>query len=202
MISSIVSSGVYSESVIRAMKNVPRHFFVSQALRYKAYDDTSLPIGLGQTISRPSIIGIMVQAAGLSGNKRVLEIGTGSGYQSAILGEIAEYVVTIERIKELSDRARRIIFKLGYSNIRILHTDDFSEADGLFDSIIVAAGARNLPEDIFDKLVEGGVLIIPLFNGSTCIIKKFIKMGRDRDNILSEDIGIAPFVPYIKEECA
>ena len=200
LLDGLSSKGVASSGIIDIMKRVPRHFFVSEALRYKAYDDTSLPIGFGQTISKPSIIAKMVESLELTGTERVLEIGTGSGYQSAILAEAAQYVVTIERIKELSIRARNRLFSLKYINIQCIHTHDFNDADGLFNVIIVAAGADLLPTDLFKKLESSGILVIPVKEGNGHEIKKYIKK---KDSFFEEvNIGKATFVPFISEECA
>lgn len=189
-----------SFNVLDVMLGAPRHFFVSEALRYKAYDDTSLPIGFGQTISKPSIIAHMVDALGLKGNERVLEIGTGSGYQSAILAECCRSLVTLERIKELSLRARNVLFSLKYTNVKCLHTDDFNDAEGVFDAVIIAAGVDIFPVDLLRKLVVGGILVIPLGNSSGHVIKKIVKTGDD--DFITNNIGEATFVPYITGECA
>lgn len=194
-LNDLTQKGIYSSSVLEAMLNVPREFFVSEALRYRAYDDISLPIGFGQTISKPSVIAKMVQCLALCGDERVLEIGTGSGYQSAVISELARNVTTIERIRELSNRARNTLLKLNYNNITLLCGENFEGTDGLYDRIIVAAGAEILPSELFSKLVDGGMLVIPIGDGSGHRIKKFIK--KDVDNIIEEEIGTATFVPLI-----
>jgi protein-L-isoaspartate(D-aspartate) O-methyltransferase len=194
MLDLLSKNGVYSNSVLEAMYNIPRHYFVSEALRYNSYEDTSLPIGFGQTISKPSIIGMMVQALNLTKTERVLEIGTGSGYQTAILSYLARNVVTLERIHSLSDRARSVVFQLKLSNVRFIKGDDFNEADGLFDAIIVAAGAEILPVDLFKKLTPAGRLIIPIFADSTHKVIRYTKNG---DNLIEELITEAVFVPLV-----
>ena len=182
------------------MSEMPRHFFVSEALKYRAYDDTSLPIGFGQTVSKPSVIAKMIQSINLSGEERVLEIGTGSGYQSALLSSLAKEVVSLERIKELYLRARNLLFEFKISNVKLIHSDDFNEARDFFDAIIVAAGAEILPNDLLKKLVPGGILVIPVGNSSGHLIKKFIK--KSDDLFVEENIGTATFVPYIVGEGA
>jgi len=185
-----------SDRVLHVMNRIPRHLFVSEALRFKAYNDISLPIGFGQTISKPSIIARMVHALDLRGNERVLEIGTGSGYQTAILAESAAAVVTMERIGDLHDRAKKRLIALKYSNVQFLCTDDFNDVPGLFHSIIVSAGVETLPGEIFNKIADGGNLVIPVQGRSGHDIKKFIKT---RDEYIDSDcIGEATFVPYIK----
>ena len=195
-----ILQGNVSCDVFDVMLGIPRHFFVSEALRYKAYDDTSLPIGFGQTISKPSIIARMVDAMDLRGNERVLEIGTGSGYQSAVLAECCRSLVTLERIKELSLRARNVLFSLKYINIKCLHTADFNDAEGVFDAVIIAAGVNILPVDLLRKMVVGGILIIPIGDSSGHVIKKIVKVGDD--DFIADNIGEATFVPYITGECA
>jgi len=194
MLDALSEKGICAINVLEAMFNIPRHYFVSEALRYNAYDDIPLPIGFGQTISKPSIIGMMVQSLNLSQTERVLEIGTGSGYQTAILSCLAKSVVTLERIHLLSDRARSVISELDLRNIRFIKSDDFNKADGLFDAIIVSAGANDLPVDLLGKLKSAGRLIIPVFSDSA---HKIIRYTKNDDKIVEEFIAEAVFVPLI-----
>ncbi len=200
LISALKKKGISSGSVLQAMAGVPRHLFVSEALRFHAYNDISLPIGHGQTISKPSVIAKMVQSLDLTGDERVLEIGTGSGYQSAILSRLAGSLVTMERIEELANRARGLLFGLGYRNIQFIHSGDFNEVKGVFDAVIVAAGADILPVSLFGKIVPGGRLIIPVGSRRGHRIKKFIV--KQNGVVVEEDIGEATFVPYIIGETA
>jgi protein-L-isoaspartate(D-aspartate) O-methyltransferase len=200
MIDTLKKKGISSGSVLEAMASVPRHLFVSEALRFHAYNDISLPIGHGQTISKPSVIAKMVQSLGLTGDERVLEIGTGSGYQSAILSTLAATVVTMERIAELANRARGLLFGLGYRNIQFLHSGDFNQVQGTFDAVIVAAGADILPVSLFGKIVPGGRLIIPVGSKRGHRIKKFVV--KQNGVVIEEDIGEATFVPYVIGETA
>lgn len=195
MIASLKKKGVSSGAVLDVMARVPRHMFVSEALRFRAYDDISLPIGHGQTVSKPSIIGRMVQSLNLRGDERVLEVGTGSGYQSAVISALAGKLVSMERIKELSDRAKNLLFSLGYSNIQFLATDTFTDAEGLFDCIIVCAGADIFPSVLLEKLAVGGTLLVPVTEGDAHLIKKYSK--RRDSSIVEETIGQATFVPLI-----
>ncbi|MDY6932634.1 MAG: protein-L-isoaspartate(D-aspartate) O-methyltransferase [Spirochaetota bacterium] len=191
--------GIYSKRVLDAMEGVPRHLFISEALRYRAYDNISLPIGFNQTTSKPSTIAKMVQALNLMGDERILEIGTGSGYQSAVLAEIATHVITLERIKELSKRARDVlIFKLGYRNIDLIHGENFLKLNDLFDGIIVSAGAISIPFELFDKLKINGVLVIPIERDGEHRIFRYIK--RSEDSIIEDDLGDALFVPLITND--
>ncbi len=191
----LTAEGIFSTSVLHVMSRVRRHDFVSEALRYRAYDNASLPIGFGQTISKPAIIGKMIQSLGLRGYERVLEIGTGSGYQAALLSGLAGSVVTIERIKDLAFRAESILKRLRCDNVTVMNTGDYNEVEGLFDAIIVAAGADVMPADLMDKFRTNGVLVIPIADNDCHYIKRFLK-GPD-GSYNEEIIGMANFVPLI-----
>lgn len=190
-----LAAGGISGGVLEAMNIVPRHLFVSEALRYGAYRDMSLPIGFGQTISKPSVIAKMVQALSLIGEERVLEIGTGSGYQTAILSLLASSVVSIERIEALAHRACGVLHSLGILNAAVFHTDDFRKTEGAFDAIIVSAGADIFPVELCGKLNPGGRLVIPVGNGAEHLIMRYIRKADG--TLLEESIGAATFVPYI-----
>jgi len=160
----IVSRGIKDENVIQAMKNVPRHLFVNSTMRNRAYIDSALPLSSGQTISQPYIVAYMTEALQLKGDERVLEIGTGSGYQAAVLAEIVQKVFTIERYPELAVKARKLLENMGYNNIIV------SSGDGTlgwpkfapYDRIIVTAGAPEVPIILLDQLTEDGVMITPV----------------------------------------
>lgn len=195
MVKGLASRGIASSTVLEAVMRTPRHVFVSEALRYRAYHDVSLPIGFGQTISKPSVIARMVQGLSLTGRERVLEIGTGSGYQTAILAQLCGSVVSMERIKDLSMRARSAILPFGYTNVNFIASDDFHDATGLFDAIVVAAGADILPSRLLEKVNPGGILIIPVGAEGDHQIMKYIK--RHDGTFIEERIGEATFVPLI-----
>jgi protein-L-isoaspartate(D-aspartate) O-methyltransferase len=194
MTKSLAAKGI-SGVVLDIIYKTPRHLFVSDALRYTAYKDTSLPIGFGQTISKPSVIAGMVQALSLTGDERVLEIGTGSGYQTAVLSQLAGCVVTMERIEALAGRAAELFKSFEVSNVTFLHTGDFNDAEGTFDAILVAAGVDILPVELCDKLNAGGRLVVPLAGDSTHKIMKYIKKANG--DLLEDNIGSAIFVPYV-----
>jgi len=160
----IVARGISDPLVIKAMKKVPRHLFVDEGLRSRAYDDYPLPISYGQTISQPYIVALMTEALHLKGNERVLEIGTGSGYQSAILAEIVDTVYSVERIPGLAKKSREILDSLGYHNVIIKVGDGtYGWKDKApFDGIIVTASAPSIPEPLLEQLKDGGRLIIPV----------------------------------------
>lgn len=186
----------YSSKVLQAMGVAPRQLFISEALHYRAYHDTSLPIGFNQTISKPSTIAKMITSLDLHGNEHVLEIGTGTGYQSSILAKLAAHVTTTERIAELYERAcKTLIDMLEYRNLNIIHNEDFNSLEGDFDAIIVAAGADVLPEDLIKKLRTGGRMVIPVGAAGRQRIKRYTFMSTA--DIIEDTIGPAEFVPLI-----
>ena len=161
----LVARGVRDPRVLDAMRRVPRDAFVPAAMRPYAYDDRALAIGSGQTISQPYMVAAMTEALGLTGGERVLDVGTGSGYQAAVLAELAREVITIERRPELAEAARATLGSLGYSTIDVLVGDGTlgSPAHAPFDSILVAAGAPRVPDALRDQLArDGGRLVIPV----------------------------------------
>jgi protein-L-isoaspartate(D-aspartate) O-methyltransferase len=160
----IITRGVSDERVLSAMLKVPRHLFVDESLRHEAYKDYPLPIGEEQTISQPYMVAMMTELMRLKGDEKVLEIGTGSGYQTAILAELAREVYTVEIIEGLSIIAKRVLDDLGYDNVKFKIGDGYSgwEAYAPYDAIIVTCGPSNVPESLVDQLAEGGKLIIPV----------------------------------------
>ncbi len=169
--------GVSDPNVLEAMLKVPRHLFVEEALRSQAYGDYPLQIGEHQTISQPYIVAVMTEALGLTKSDRVLEIGTGSGYQAAVLAELAEKVYSIERIRSLMIKARQTLDRLGYPNILIKLGDGTMgwPEEGPFDAIIVTAGAPDIPEPLIEQLAPGGRLVIPVGDRGTQMLKKITK---------------------------
>jgi protein-L-isoaspartate(D-aspartate) O-methyltransferase len=160
----IESRGVRDAATLAAMRKVPRHRFVPEAVAAQAYADRPLPIGHEQTISQPYIVAFMTEGLGLRGGEKVLEVGTGSGYQAAVLAEIAREVYTIEIVAPLAERARADLARLGYANVRVRAGDGYKgwpEA-APFDAIIVTAAAPRLPEPLLEQLKDGGRLVIPV----------------------------------------
>ena len=160
----LIPRGINDERTLRAMRTVPRHLFVDDAMGSCAYGDHPLPIGAGQTISQPYIVALMTQVLELKGHERVLEIGTGSGYQAAVLSQICDRVYTIERIDSLLVRARKIFDRLHYHNISS-RLDDGTEgwpSESPFEAIIVTAGGPSIPEPLIDQLTDPGKMIIPV----------------------------------------
>lgn len=164
VVEQLIPRGIHDEAVLKAMRNVPRHLFVDDAMYSCAYGDHPLPIGSGQTISQPYIVALMTQALQLKATDKVLEIGTGSGYQAAILSRICDRVYTIERIDSLLVRARKIFDRLHYHNI-ISRIDDGTTgwaSEAPFDGIIVTAAGPKIPEPLLDQLADPGRMVIPV----------------------------------------
>ncbi len=188
--------GIKDPNVLEALRTVPRHLFVSEALGDQAYGDYPLPIGEQQTISQPYIVAEMTQALTLCKDDRVLEIGTGSGYQAAILAEIVFRVYTIERIRALYIQARNLLDKLHYHNIVMRCTDGTAgwQDESPFDAIIVTAGAPEVPEKLLDQLAEGGRMIVPVGNQHS---QDLIKITKDKKGIHKSNLGGCRFVKLI-----
>ncbi len=192
----LIPRGIRDQRVLDAMMKVPRHLFVEEALRGEAYNDHPLPIGHKQTISQPYIVAVMTQALELKGNEHTLEIGTGSGYQTAILAELCEKVYTIERIRPLLEQARKRLWDLGYTNILFKAFDGTLgwEEYAPFDAIIVTAGAPKVPQPLLDQLAEGGRLVIPVGGKFS---QDLIKITKKNGNIIQQDLGGCRFVDLI-----
>lgn len=160
----IVARGITDEAVLAAMREVPRHQFVPESQRHAAYDDCPLPIGEGQTISQPYIVALMTQALNLAPGEKVLEIGTGSGYQAAVLAEIVDEVYTIEILEDLGRRARETLRRLGYSQVEVKIGDGYLgwEEHAPYDAIIVTCAPEHIPQPLVDQLAEGGRMVIPV----------------------------------------
>jgi len=190
--------GITDPKVLAAFHRVPRHLFVSEALRDQAYGDFPLPIGEQQTISQPYIVAEMTQALALGSEDRVLEIGTGSGYQAAILAEIVFRVYTIERIRSLFLKSRKLFDQLRYHNILMKYSDgSIGWADERpFDAIIVTAGAPEIPETLVNQLGIGGRLVIPVGNRYS---QELIKIYRDEEGIHTKNLGGCRFVKLVGE---
>jgi protein-L-isoaspartate(D-aspartate) O-methyltransferase len=193
-----LSHEIADKRVVEAMKHVPREAFVSQEQYQAAYDDRPLSIGFGQTISQPFIVALMVQALELKGNEKVLELGTGSGYEAAILAELAQKVVTVECIPELAESAKQVLDKLSYSNIEVHvagKTLGWPE-EAPYDAIIVSAGAPTVPQVLLEQMSWNGRLVIPVGSRWQQDLLKVIKLrkGNKIDNL-----GGCYFVPLIGE---
>jgi protein-L-isoaspartate(D-aspartate) O-methyltransferase len=192
----LVPRGITDQGVLKAMRKVPRHLFVEEALVGEAYNDHPLPIGHQQTISQPYIVALMTQALELTGKEKTLEIGTGCGYQTAILAELSEKVYTIERIRPLMEEARALLAELNYLNVI------FSAFDGTtgwkeyepYDAIMVTAGSARIPQPLLEQLADGGRMIIPIGDRMS---QELIKVTRDKDHYDRKSLGGCRFVDLI-----
>jgi protein-L-isoaspartate(D-aspartate) O-methyltransferase len=195
----IEARGVKDALVLKAMRKVQRHLFVEQSLWPKAYNDHPLPIGDGQTISQPYVVALMTEALALRGDERVLEVGTGSGYQAAILAEIVKEVFTIEIRPEIYTKTRDRLQKLGYKNIHLKQGDGYlgwSEY-APFDAVIVTASANHIPPPLLTQLKEGGRLIMPL--GSTTFYQNLTLVTKRLGKVEVKELGAVAFVPLVGE---
>jgi protein-L-isoaspartate(D-aspartate) O-methyltransferase len=191
---------ICDQLVLEAMGRVPRHLFVPEALRERAYEDRAHPIGNEQTISQPLMVALMTQLLQLRGNERVLEIGTGSGYQAAILAEIVAEVISIERHPNLAERARGLLEYLGYCNVRIFTGDGSLGYPSLapFDRILVTAAAPHIPPSLLHQLRPGGRMVLPVGRPDVQSLQLVLK--HPDGQIETEDHGECVFVPLLGEE--
>ena len=191
--------GIKDKRVLDVMAKVPRHLFVDQPLRNTAYEDHPLPIAEGQTISQPYVVALMTEALRLKPSDRVLEIGTGSGYQAAILAEIVKEVYTVEIRKSLAETATQRLKDLGYRNVKVKFGDGYFgwEEYAPFDAIIITASANHIPPSLIKQLKEGGRLILPL--GSTVFYQTLTLVTKEKGDLNIEQMGPVIFVPMIGE---
>ena len=187
--------GIKNERVLQAMSEIPRHLFVGKSLSGKAYNDHPLPIGDGQTISQPYVVAMMTEALDLKSTDRVLEIGTGSGYQAAVLAEIVSEVYSIEIIESLEREANKLLIRLGHKNVKTKYADGYFgwKEHAPFDAIIITASANHIPPPLIKQLKEGGRLIIPL--GSTLYYQTLTLVKKVKGELEVEQMGGVAFVP-------
>jgi protein-L-isoaspartate(D-aspartate) O-methyltransferase len=196
LVTILQDQGIRDLAVLHAVDEIPRHIFMPTAIRHRAYEDSALPIGSGQTISQPSLHARTIELLGLTGNERVLEIGTGSGYQTALLARLAAQVFTIERLGPLLDRAKEVLQQLGVNNV------SFMLGDGTlgwpeyapYDGIVVGAAAPEIPPAYVDQLADGGKLVIPLGGRDEQVLQLYTKKG---DTLEMKDIAPVRFVPLV-----
>jgi protein-L-isoaspartate(D-aspartate) O-methyltransferase len=188
--------GIKDKGVLRAMGKIHRHLFVEEALIAEAYNDHPLPIGHKQTISQPYIVALMTEALELTGKEKTLEIGTGSGYQTAILAELSEKVYTIERIRPLMEQARALLNELGYTNILFKSYDGTLgwEEYAPFDAVIITAGAPKIPDPLLNQLSDGARMIIPIGDRFS---QELIKVTKVKDDYKEQNLGGCRFVDLI-----
>jgi len=192
----LVYRGIKDKGVLRTMRKIQRHLFVEEALIAEAYNDHPLPIGHKQTISQPYIVALMTEALELTGKEKTLELGTGSGYQTAILAELSEKVYTIERIRPLMEQARSLLNELGYINILFKSYDGTLgwEEYAPFDAIMITAGAPKIPEPLLNQLSDGGRMIIPIGDRFS---QDLIKVTKVKGDFKEENLGGCRFVDLI-----
>jgi protein-L-isoaspartate(D-aspartate) O-methyltransferase len=195
----IKARGVKDPVVLSVMGMVPRHLFVDDSYRDRAYGDHPLPIGEGQTISQPYVVALMTEALQLKPGDRVLEIGTGSGYQATVLSRIVKEVYTIEIRKNLVDRATKVLAGLGYGNVMVKYADGYFgwEEHAPFDAIIITAAANHIPPLLIKQLKEGGRLIVPL--GSTLYFQTLTLATKRKGELEVEQLSPVAFVPMTGE---
>lgn len=190
----LIDRNIRDERVLEAMRSVPRHAFVPLEYRHMAYSDGPLPIGSGQTISQPYIVALMTQLLRLKGDENVLEVGTGSGYQAAVLAKLAKQVYTIERYTELADQAAAVLQKLGLNNVRV-HIGDGSlglPEHAPFQAILVTAAAPKVPQSLLEQLDEGGRLVVPVGGR----MNQFLELWERRGAKFAQDVLVpVAFVP-------
>jgi protein-L-isoaspartate(D-aspartate) O-methyltransferase len=189
--------GISDQAVLRAMDEVPREYFVETSFARSAYADQALPIACGQTISQPYVVAYMTEQLNVGPTHRVLEIGTGSGYQAAVLSRLAREVVTIERYRTLADQARERLKSLGYNNVEVVAGDGFAGMPerAPFDRIIVTAAAETIPETLMTQLADDGIMILPL--GSHQGSQHIIKLTKLQTGTQREDLIPVRFVPML-----
>ncbi len=194
------SSGIRSQEVLTAVSRTPRELFLDAALGHKAYENTALPIGQGQTISQPYIVARMTELLLESSPKKVLEIGTGSGYQAAILAQLVDQLCTVERIKSLQIQARQRLKRLDLHNVSFKYGDGWQgwPNKGPFDAIMVTAAASSVPQALLEQLALGGVLIIPVGEA----VQQLLRVTRNESGYHTETIEMVRFVPLVNGELA
>jgi len=192
----IIARGISDKAVIAAMRKVPRHLFVPGEYMPDSYDDSPLPIGYGQTISQPYIVALMTETVKPGKGKRILEIGTGSGYQAAILAEICDTVYTIEIVPELADQSAALFKKTGYSNVISKYGDGYQgwPEYAPFDIIVVTAAPREIPRPLIDQLADNGRMVIPV--GPPSAVQELILVEKTHDVIVQSRISFVRFVPF------
>ena len=191
-----LSTEIKDERVLAAMRSIPRELFVPSESRHLAYEDRPLPIGCDQTISQPFIIALMTEALELTGKEKVLEVGTGSGYQAAILAKLARFVITTERVPALAETAKRVLDRLEYTNIEVHLAEETLgwQREAPYDAIMVTAAAPKVPPDLLAQLVIGGRLVIPV--GSR-YIQELYKITRGKKKMAVKNLGGCRFVSLI-----
>ena len=192
----LIPRGIKDERLLTAMRKVPRHLFVDESIQHKAYEDVALPIGEGQTISQPYMVAIMTELLELKGSEKVLEVGTGSGYQAAILAELSKVVYTVERFEALAQKAREKFRFLGYINIYVRVGDGTLgwPEEAPFDRIIVTAGTPRIPEPFIQQLSQGGIIVAPV---GERFAQQLVKVRKSAEGLSEAYHTMCVFVPLV-----
>ena len=200
VLTQLKARDIYHKATLNAMESVPRHAFVPEDVRIYSYGDHPLPIGHGQTISQPYMVAYMTQAIRPKQEFKVLEIGTGSGYQAAILGEIVDSVYTIEIVDALAQTAKRRLKDMGYTNIKVRSGDGYHGWPEVapFDAIVVTAGAEEIPQPLVEQLKEGGRMILPL--GPHHGIRQLVRITKKKGSLKTEELMAVRFVPFTRKQ--
>jgi protein-L-isoaspartate(D-aspartate) O-methyltransferase len=200
LIDSLRFKGIADEKVLKAMEEVPRHFFFDSSFLKYAYDDKPFPIGSGQTISQPYTVAFQTELLDVRKGDKILEIGTGSGYQACILARLGAKVFSVERVKSLHSRAKNLLGEMGYSNIKIFYGDGYKGLPAFqpFDRILITAAAPFIPEVLINQIKPGGMMVLPLGGGDVQVMTRVIRTaGQD---YITEDHGLFRFVPLLSDK--
>jgi protein-L-isoaspartate(D-aspartate) O-methyltransferase len=200
LVARLREKGIHHEDVLAALARVPRHIFVDEALAHRAYEDTALPIGYGQTISQPFIVALMTQTLLSAPRSRVLEVGTGSGYQTAVLASLrplVRRVFSIERLRDLSERAEQRLHAMGSRSVRFRHGDGYDgwPEEGPFDGILVTAAPPEVPRALLDQLAPGGRMVVPVGGDG---VQELQVYDRTEQGLTVETVEYVRFVPLLK----
>lgn len=200
----LAAAGLDDPRVLKAMETVPRHLFVPRLLHHRAHQDSALPIGYGQTISKPFTVGLMSCLLGLQGHERVLEVGTGSGYQAAVLAALCREVVTVERLAPLARRAGQLLATLGIDNVQVRAADGRDGAPDLapYHAIVVTACAPHLPSALVAQLTDGGYLLLPVDKGREQILYRYQRRGQEVVIERSVSCRFVPLLPGVQDVAA
>ena len=198
LVETLQAKGIHDLGVLKAVSSVPRHRFVPESVRHRAYEDAALPIGGGQTISQPWVQARYLEVLGLTGKETVLEVGTGSGYQTALLAELADRVFSVDRVPELAREAKQVLQELGYRNVSIMVGDGTLgwRPYAPFDAILIAAASPSVPAPLLDQLAPGGRLVIPIGDRDRQVLHLVRRIG---DEFQTTTLGDVRFVPLIGE---
>jgi len=198
LVNELKSKGINNEKILNAFMEIPRHYFLEKTFSDWAYKDVAFPIDADQTISQPYTVAMQTTLLDVKKGDKVLEIGTGSGFQACVLSHMGAKVYTIERQKKLFDKTEKFLHDIGFGNIRTLYGDGYEGAPRFapFDKILITAGASEIPEKLIDQLKPGGIMVIPLGQGD---LQKMLKLTKSEDDSLKkENFGNYRFVPFLK----